>query len=82
MEVVIFNSLNIGDKVIVVFNGYFGERFVDICCIQGVEVVEICMLWGIVVFMEFIQEMYELYQDVKVILVVYSEIFIGVKNDI
>ncbi len=82
MEAAISNSLNIGDKAIVVSNGYFGERFVDICRIQGVEVVEIRTPWGTAASMESIQETYELHQDAKAILVVYSETSTGVKNDI
>ncbi|MGF9697804.1 pyridoxal-phosphate-dependent aminotransferase family protein [Paenibacillus sp. MABNR03] len=82
MEAAISNSLNIGDKAIVVSNGYFGERFVDICRIQGVEVVEIRTPWGTSASMESIAATYELHPDAKAILVVYSETSTGVKNDI
>ncbi|PWW45453.1 MULTISPECIES: pyridoxal-phosphate-dependent aminotransferase family protein [Paenibacillus] len=82
MEAAISNSLDIGDKAIVVSNGYFGERFVDICRIQGVEVVEIRTPWGTSASMESIEATYELHPDAKAILVVYSETSTGVKNDI
>jgi len=46
MEMAIANSTKRGDKVLVVSHGFFGDRFVDICTVKGLEVDTIKSEWG------------------------------------
>lgn len=59
MEVVVLNFFNRGDKVLVVFNGYFGECFIDICIVFGLEVIIVSFFWGIFVNIEEVERVYK-----------------------
>ncbi|WP_342552215.1 alanine--glyoxylate aminotransferase family protein [Paenibacillus sp. FSL R7-0652] len=82
MEAAVANCFQEQDKVLVVSNGYFGERFADISRVYGVTPIEIASLWGTSVDMEQVEKAYHEHPDVRGILVVYSETSTGVTNDI
>ena len=46
MEMAIANSTKRGDNVLIVSHGFFGDRFVDICAVKGLEVDTIKSEWG------------------------------------
>ncbi|WP_249436021.1 alanine--glyoxylate aminotransferase family protein [Paenibacillus sp. Marseille-Q4541] len=82
MEAAVANCFQEQDKVLVVSNGYFGERFADIARVYGVEPIEIVSPWGTSVDILQVEEAYFNNPEVKGILVVYSETSTGVTNDI
>ncbi|MBJ6363224.1 alanine--glyoxylate aminotransferase family protein [Paenibacillus sp. MAHUQ-46] len=82
MEAAVANCFQEKDKVLVVSNGYFGERFADIARVYGIETVEIVSPWGTSVDMHDIEKAYYENLDVKGILVVYSETSTGVTNNV
>ncbi len=46
MEMAIANSTRRGDAVLIISNGFFGDRFIDICERKGLEVDTIKAEWG------------------------------------
>lgn len=82
MEAAIANSFRPGEKVLVVSNGYFGERFADIAAVYGLIIVEVKAPWGTSIRLEEIEAAYNQYPDVVGVLVVYSETSTGAANDI
>ncbi|MGF7535841.1 alanine--glyoxylate aminotransferase family protein [Bacillus mexicanus] len=82
MEAAVSNSFNRGDKVLVVSNGYFGERFTDICTVFGLEVVTVNAPWGTSVNIEEVERAYKQHPNIKGVLAVYSETSTGAVNDV
>ncbi|MCF2132496.1 alanine--glyoxylate aminotransferase family protein, partial [Strepomyces sp. STD 3.1] len=82
MEAAVSNSFKRGEKVLIVSNGYFGERFVDISTAFGLEVVTVDSPWGTSVNIEDVKEAYKRHPDIKGVLVVYSETSTGAVNDV
>jgi aspartate aminotransferase-like enzyme len=82
MEAAIANSFNRGEKVMVVSNGYFGERFADISKLFGLEVITVNSPWGTSVRIDKVKEAYANHPDIKGVLVVYSETSTGAVNDV
>nr|WP_260866412.1 alanine--glyoxylate aminotransferase family protein [Paenibacillus xylanexedens] len=82
MEAAVANCFQEHDKVLVVSNGYFGERFADIAKVYGVQPIEIVCPWGSSVDIAEVEKAYREHPDVKGILVVYSETSTGVTNEI
>lgn len=82
MEAAVANCFQEQDKVLVVSNGYFGERFADIARVYGIVPIEIMSPWGTSVDIIQVEKAYFENPDVKGILVVYSETSTGVTNDI
>ncbi|MCL2580237.1 MAG: alanine--glyoxylate aminotransferase family protein [Oscillospiraceae bacterium] len=46
MEMAIANSTKKGDSVLIVSHGFFGDRFIDICTVKGLDVDVIKSEWG------------------------------------
>ncbi|MED4292240.1 alanine--glyoxylate aminotransferase family protein [Priestia megaterium] len=82
MEAAIVNSFNPGEKVLVVSNGYFGERFVDISKMLGLEVITVSSAWGTSVNVDEVKDAYYNHPDIKGVLVVYSETSTGAINNV
>lgn len=56
MEMAIANSTKRGDNVLIVSNGFFGDRFIDICTRKGLNVDLLQAEWGKVVSVEEIDK--------------------------
>lgn len=82
MEASISNCFNRGDKVLIVYNGYWGERFLEISKSYGLEIVLIESPWGEPVDTNLVAEFSHKHPDAAGILVTYSETSTGVLNDV
>ncbi len=63
MEAVAANLLSVGDKVVVVKGGKFGERWAEICQVYGAEVISIDVEWGEAVNPQEIEEKLKSHQS-------------------
>lgn len=82
MEAAVANCFSRGEKVLVISNGYFGERFAEISGLYGLDVVTLSAPWGTSVDLDAVREAYTSHPDIKGVLVVYSETSTGAVNDI
>ncbi|HDR9880357.1 alanine--glyoxylate aminotransferase family protein [Burkholderia cenocepacia] len=82
MEASVCNPFSAGDKVLVVKNGYWGERFTSIATAYGLTVVPIEAPWGQGVDVGRIAEAAARHPDAAGILVTYSETSTGILNDV
>jgi aspartate aminotransferase-like enzyme len=82
MEAAVANLFAPGETVLVVTNGYFGERFADIARAYRLGVVEIRSAWGTSIDMEHVRQARDAHGDAAGILVVHSETSTGALNDI
>jgi aspartate aminotransferase-like enzyme len=82
MEATIVNMLSPGDKVLVVANGFFGERFADIAEIYGAQVERLRFEWGFPVDPEAVRQALAKDPGVKAVLVTHNETSTGVTNDL
>jgi aspartate aminotransferase-like enzyme len=82
MEAAVANCFAAGDEVLVVSNGYFGERFEAICRNYGLTVHTVRADWGTSVPAERVSEAYAEHPAVRGVLVVYSETSTGALNDV
>ncbi|MHB8508502.1 MAG: pyridoxal-phosphate-dependent aminotransferase family protein [Candidatus Dormibacteria bacterium] len=46
MEAALVNHVRPGERVVLVNQGYFGERFADICAVHGIEADQVRPAWG------------------------------------
>ena len=82
MEAAIVNTLSPGDKVLVVSNGFFGERFADIAEIYGAQVERLRFEWGSAADPEAVRQALAKDLGVKAVLVTHNETSTGVTNDL
>ena len=82
MEAAIVNMLSPGDKVLVVSNGFFGERFADIAEIYGAQVERLRFEWGSAADPEAVRQALAKDPGVKAVLVTHNETSTGVTNDL
>ena len=82
MEAAIVNMLSPGDKVLVVSNGFFGERFADIAEIYGAQVERLRFEWGSAADPEAVRQALAKDLGVKAVLVTHNETSTGVTNDL
>lgn len=82
MEASVSNPFNAGDKVLIVKNGYWGERFADIATSYGLNVVSIEAAWGESVPIDRVASIAAAHPDAAGIFVTYSETSTGVLNDV
>ena len=82
MEAAIVNTLSPGDKVLVVSNGFFGERFADIAEIYGAQVERLRFEWGSAADPEAVRQALAKDPGVKAVLVTHNETSTGVTNDL
>ncbi|GAB6188664.1 serine-pyruvate aminotransferase [Marinitoga arctica] len=82
METAVANTLNPGDKAIVVVAGKFGERWMEICKAYGVDPIVVDLEWGDYVKPETIKELLEKNPDTKVVFTTLSETSTGTVHPI
>ena len=82
MEAAIVNTLSPGDKVLVVSNGAFGERFADIAEGFGAQVERLRFEWGFPADPEAVRQALAKDPGVKAVLVTHNETSTGVTNDL
>ncbi|NLU69832.1 alanine--glyoxylate aminotransferase family protein [Streptomyces sp. HNM0574] len=82
MEAAVANCFSAGDEVLVVSNGYFGERFQAICRGYGLTVHVVESDWGTSADPARVAEAYAAHPDIRGVFAVYSETSTGALNDI
>ena len=82
MEATIVNTLSPGDKVLVLANGFFGERFADIAEIFGAEASRLRFEWGRAVDPEAVRQALSQDTGIKAVLATHNETSTGVTNDL
>ncbi|WP_306368978.1 alanine--glyoxylate aminotransferase family protein [Nocardiopsis sp. CC223A] len=82
MEAAVANCFSPGDEVLVVSNGYFGERFRDIAAAYGLVPHVVESGWGTGADPKRVAAAHAAHPGVKGVLVVYSETSTGVLNDV
>lgn len=81
MEASFVNLVEQGDKVLVLQNGVFGTRMVDVAQRLGAEVTELAFEWGTPVDVGQVKDALQK-EDYKIVTVVYAETSTGVKNPV
>jgi len=82
MDGAVSNLLSVGDKVLVVRGGKFGERWAEICEAYGLNVENIDLTWGEAVDPDAIAEKLSTKPDIRAIFVQAHETSTGVKHDV
>lgn len=82
MEAAVSNTLSLGDEVLVVRGGKFGERWAEICEAYGVNVTPIDVTWGEAVDPAQIKMALDAKPTIKAVLVQASETSTGVMHPI
>ncbi|MBM3308505.1 MAG: alanine--glyoxylate aminotransferase family protein [Candidatus Eisenbacteria bacterium] len=82
MEAAVANLLSRGDKAICLNNGKFGQRWVDICKVYGVDVVDHAVEWGVSIEPAALADLAAKHPDAKAVFVVHSETSTGALHDI
>jgi len=82
MEAAVANLLSRGDKAICLNNGKFGQRWVDICKVYGVDVVDHAVEWGVSTEPAALADLAAKHPDAKAVFVVHSETSTGALHDI
>lgn len=82
MEAAVANLFSAGERVLVISNGYFGERFASIARAYGVEPVLVESPWGTSIDPERVAAAFRANPDIRGVMVVYSETSTGALNDV
>ncbi|MDN5304511.1 MAG: hypothetical protein PWP46_1397 [Fusobacteriaceae bacterium] len=82
METAVVNLFSKGEKVAIINVGNFGKRFVQICQVYGLEVIELEYNWGETYNLEDVKKIISENSDLKGIFVTHSETSTGVLNNI
>jgi aspartate aminotransferase-like enzyme len=84
MEAGIINFLSPSDRVLVTTNGKFGDRWVEICEVYGLNVEKVTAEWGKVIDPEVVRASLEAdtQKQIKAVIVTHSETSTGVINDL
>lgn len=82
MESTIVNLFSRGDKVLVINTGKFGERFVEICRVYGLDPINLEYEWGKTYCIEDVKKIVQSEKDLKGVFVTHSETSTGVLNDV
>ena len=84
MEAGIINTLSKGDKIICAENGKFGERWVKVAEVFGLDVIKITSEWGKPLNPDKFKELLEkdLNKEIKAVVLTHSETSTGVINDL
>lgn len=82
LEAAIVNTLSPGDRVLLVSNGVFAERFGSIAQRFGAEVIPLRFEWGKVVEVEAVRRALQSEVNLKAVLVTHNETSTGVTNDL
>ena len=82
MEAAVLNLFSRKEKVLVINTGNFGQRFVEITTVHGLEVINLEYEWGSTYKLEDIKEIILANPDLKGIFMTHSETSTGVLNNI
>ncbi|GAA5159163.1 alanine--glyoxylate aminotransferase family protein [Pseudonocardia eucalypti] len=82
MEACLASLLEVGDKIIVGVNGYFGERLCEVAVRGGAEVVRVEAPWGRSLDPEVLLGTQRAHPDARLLAVVAAETSTGVRNDV
>ena len=82
LEATIVNTLSLGDKVLAVSNGVFGERFAAIAKQFGAEVIPLRFEWGKAVDADAVRQALHTAPKIKAVLVTHNETSTGVTNNL
>ncbi len=82
LEVALNGAARRGEKVLVINNGYFGQRFREISEALELEPVEYKCAWGKAAEIAEIEEMLKRHPDIKAVICAHSETSTGVANPI
>lgn len=82
MEAAVVNSFSTGDRVLIVSIGNFGERFIKICKMYGLDVIALEYEWGDSADPSDIKKVLDENPDIKGVLIQHSETSTGALNDI
>lgn len=82
MEAAVANCFSAENEVLVVSNGYFGERFQAICRNYGLTVHVVESDWGTSADPQRVAEAYAQHPGIRGVFVVYSETSTGALNDV
>ena len=82
MEAAVTNLFSKGDKVICVSIGNFGDRFIQLSEMFGLEAITIQYEWGEVAKTADIEAAIQAHPDVKGVLITQNETSTGVSNDV
>jgi len=82
LEAVIVNTLSPGDKLLVISNGIFGERFAGIAQQFGAEVIPLRFEWGKAVDADAVRQALRTEPKIKAVSVTHNETSTGVTNDL
>lgn len=80
MEAAVANTLSMGDKVLVINGGKFGERWGKICRAYGLTVEELFVEWGEAVDPEKVSDALKRDGSIRAVLIQASETSTGVKH--
>lgn len=81
-EASIVNTLCPGDKVLAIVNGNFGERFVTVAEVFGMDVVRLDAEWGKGIHPEDVRAALKANPDVRAVLLTQNETSTGVLNPV
>lgn len=81
MEAAFVNTVEQGDKVLILQNGVFGTRMIDVATRLGAQVTVLEFLWGTPVSVNMVAEQLNK-EDYKLVAVVLAETSTGVKNPV
>ena len=84
MEAGIINTLNRGDKIICAENGKFGERWIKVAEVFGLNVIRVSAEWGKPLNPNHFKELLEkdTNKQIKAVVLTHSETSTGVINDL
>ncbi|HEY8364951.1 MAG TPA: alanine--glyoxylate aminotransferase family protein [Haloplasmataceae bacterium] len=82
MESSVINLFSQGDEVLVINTGFFGERFIALCKIYGLNVHSLDYEWGKTYNLQDVKDIFQKYPNIKGVFVTYHETSTGVLNDI
>ncbi|MGQ9497040.1 MAG: pyridoxal-phosphate-dependent aminotransferase family protein [Desulfotomaculales bacterium] len=82
MEAAVVNTINPGDKVLVLVTGKFGERWRDLARIYGADVIEMNFGWGNPVDVDAVKARLDAEPGICAVLATHNETSTGVVNDI
>jgi len=82
MEAAVANTVNPGDKVLVLVTGKFGERWRDLARIYKADVIEMNFGWGNPVDLDAVKTRLDAEPGIRVVLATHNETSTGVVNDI
>ncbi|MBW9221837.1 alanine--glyoxylate aminotransferase family protein [Methanothermococcus sp. SCGC AD-155-C09] len=82
MDMAITNTVDKGDKVLIIANGNFGERFSKIAEVYGANIIMLENEWGDNAKPQDVKKILEENPDIKVVTIVHNETSTGVANPI